>query len=859
MSKKKNRNKHTQNSKNNSKYFNGFFAFPSEPTDRKKIIETAILLVNEHANMNQFKIISWTKMDKSSSRIISNILESIKISDILIADISGLNPNVLFELGFAFGMGKKVLLFTQGNSTNEREKDISDIELISGLEIDSYENGEQLASKILSHMPEIFINREADIYKYGYNPEINKKVSNRGFFLKGITNHPIGLAAETSFKSIYSNYAIDDWKEDISQNLMFYIKELEKASGVVALFVDKVWDESRKVNARFSFICGMALAMDRNVLMIGLPGFKSPFDYKDILVSPKDEEKSRQAILDRFKANSESPTVNQLLPNSISQQKDTSKDIHYSIQTDSVNISSLNSLTNNDNSILSKEDKEIILIDINIGNSIAENEEHELAEYFVKTGQYYSALSAKQAIIIGAKGSGKTASFYQIRDFLRNSNPKNLVCEIKPSDYKMERFLGSLKILDEGKGLIGHVLENVWKTIVYTSILDTIYKELEKRPIFIEYSSDEKKLIDFVLLHQEIISSPFEQKLEKACNWLHEVGMDVDNFSKKIHSELLSQAKSILLPILCQKNKIVILIDNLDKAWEANSNLNLQAQLFFNLLGMHRRLHADFNIDNVSVLIYIRRNIYEYILNNVAREPDKLNAETIELEWNDKDVLLRVLEDRFVIASSYWDRTVEDVWSTFFKWNNKNISLKEWLYNSILPRPRDLIRFIQKAIEIAISLEHSEIQEEDLEKALISYSGFALEQIIAEYKAEEPWIVNFLNSFIGENSVFSFNRLADKIRSNSSKPLDSQQIVDRIITLISINFIGVRLNETPVIYAYNIQEGRKLSSIIKDTTLNKHTTFIIHPVFYHYLNIKDGEQELSVNKILRFIKKIFKS
>ena len=36
-------------------------------------------------------------MEKYSSRIISNILESISKSEILIADISGLNPNVLFS------------------------------------------------------------------------------------------------------------------------------------------------------------------------------------------------------------------------------------------------------------------------------------------------------------------------------------------------------------------------------------------------------------------------------------------------------------------------------------------------------------------------------------------------------------------------------------------------------------------------------------------------------------------------------------------------------------------------------------------------------------------------------------------
>lgn len=842
MAKKRSYAKMVKEKNRKINHYKGFFAFPGEPSDRRNIIEKAINAVNEKTHENRFKIISWTDINKTSSRIISNIMESINKSDILIADISDLNPNVLFEVGFAFGLGKKLLLFTQGFSSNDRQKDIDDIELIRGLNIDSYENLDQLADKILSNVPDIFLKREAEIYKYGYNPNISYNMDDRGFFLKGITNHQNALVALSIFRSIFSNCVIDDWVENISQTLMFYIREIAKASGIVALFVPSSWDNSRKVNARFSFICGMALGMHKNVLMVGLPGYKTPFDYKEIMVIANDEENIKKIIYDKFTLSIAQPTINQLSPDLARNDRERISDtINQSSGASSNNKQAQPSSNKQAGELLSKEEKEIILIDVNLGNSVAENEEFELPEYYIETGQYQQAMKSKQAIIVGTKGSGKTACFYKIRDHLRNNHPQNLVCEIKPSDYKMERFLESLKILGEGKGLIGHVLENVWKMVVYCSLLENIGQEIEDLPSFLGLTQEESRLMQFILKHSELINSPFEQKLEKACAWLHDVSHNVDNFSRKIHDEFLSEAKSALLPILRNKKRVVILLDNLDKAWEVNSNLKLQAQLIFNLLGIHRRLYTDFNIDDVSVLIFLRRNIFEYIAANIAREPDKLSADTIELLWNDKDVLLRVLEERFLIASDYWKRDVDNVWETFFRWGNTDISLKDWLYESVLPRPRDMINYIQKSIEIAINREHSEIQEIDLQDALNSYSGFALNQIITEYKAEEPWITDFLNSFTGENNIFSYSSLIKKIKMSCPESLSYEQLINRIITLVSIHFMGVRINGSTDMYACNLQESNKLKSIIRNSKLSKKIHFVIHPVFHRHLNIEKNE------------------
>ncbi len=45
--------------------------------------------------------------------VIDDILGSIRSADYLIADLTGRNPNVYYELGFAHAMGKPVVLLTQ--------------------------------------------------------------------------------------------------------------------------------------------------------------------------------------------------------------------------------------------------------------------------------------------------------------------------------------------------------------------------------------------------------------------------------------------------------------------------------------------------------------------------------------------------------------------------------------------------------------------------------------------------------------------------------------------------------------------------------------------------------------------------
>lgn len=53
---------------------------------------------------------------ENQQNILQNIVEGINMADVVIADLTGLNPNVFYELGLAHAMDKKVIIITQNIS-----------------------------------------------------------------------------------------------------------------------------------------------------------------------------------------------------------------------------------------------------------------------------------------------------------------------------------------------------------------------------------------------------------------------------------------------------------------------------------------------------------------------------------------------------------------------------------------------------------------------------------------------------------------------------------------------------------------------------------------------------------------------
>ena len=79
-----------------------FIAYPSKP----EIAD--VMRQVQQKNTSGLTVVTWERPDLGGNELISSIISSIKECDFVAADVTQLNFNVTYELGFALGLGKRV-------------------------------------------------------------------------------------------------------------------------------------------------------------------------------------------------------------------------------------------------------------------------------------------------------------------------------------------------------------------------------------------------------------------------------------------------------------------------------------------------------------------------------------------------------------------------------------------------------------------------------------------------------------------------------------------------------------------------------------------------------------------------------
>ncbi|WP_146124451.1 hypothetical protein [Burkholderia ambifaria] len=128
-----------------------FVAYPSRDQSLLSVVRGAIKKVT--AKTQDIRYERWEFNDIAGTPLISPIIEKIDESAFIVADITYLNLNVVYEVGYAIGKSKRVFLIRHSKTTGDR--DIAKrVGIFDTLGFSEYEDEESLAHRLTGEIDE---------------------------------------------------------------------------------------------------------------------------------------------------------------------------------------------------------------------------------------------------------------------------------------------------------------------------------------------------------------------------------------------------------------------------------------------------------------------------------------------------------------------------------------------------------------------------------------------------------------------------------------------------------------------------------------------------------------------------------
>lgn len=477
---------------------------------------------------------------------------------------------------------------------------------------------------------------------------------------------------------------------------------------------------------------------------------------------------------------------------------------------------------------------------LRFGNHVAEYEEERLVgDYFIPTAAYDDAVRGNQTLFVGRKGSGKTANLIKLKDEL-SRHQRNVVCVIKPQRFQMLGIVDLLKQYQH-RNVKAYAVESLWKFLLLTEIANTVYNDLPS----LQRADKTERFFNFIENNKDIICEDFSTRLEICIQNLEgTIGKSNDtnsysSVSEVLHSSILRELRLELGNFLSNEQRIAILIDNLDQAWERQNDLDALSEILWNLLEVVRQLPAELQQQSnkkhrleLSLAVFLRSDIF-YRIRQVAGEPDKMTYAL--LNWNDTD-LLRIIEERF--CSSFGTEEPDILWDRYFCSTVSGTPTREYITGTILKRPRDIIYFVNEAVRSAINNRHPKIEEEDIFEAEKQYFTQVLDSIKVENTSPDINLENVIYEFAGMPVNLSRNQVVGTLQSAG---ISDESINSTINLLHDLTFLGIEVGEDKFVFSQEPESSRKNKIMARRFAeiKNQENRYQIHKAFRAFLEINE--------------------
>lgn len=773
-----------------------FFAYPARPEFVAETIEQALRNLRDKSGITTVE--SWRETEIAGRFVADEVLTKIAERAALIADITQLNFNVAYEVGFALAKEKKVVI-TRHKGISARPPYVHDVGIFDTLGFVEYQNAEELENIVRGvtesapSLRNIYpINQNVPIYvmeaRYRTDPVtriISRIKKARLHFRSFDPQESPRLSGSDSFEQVAQSHGV-----------------------LLHLLPEQIFDAPVH-NIRVAFLAGLAEGFGKVLLVLQDGEEPVPIDYRDLVQVFTHPSQIDEAIADF------ATRVTEALQ----------QDRYYEI-----------------------EKEHTLLERLSFGASAAENEFSELSAYYLETDQFQRALRGEVRLVVGRKGSGKTAIFAQVRDRIRKER-QNVVLDLRPDGYQLLKFKEMvLRFL--GQGALEHTITAFWE---YLLLLEICHKLLEKdrlphtrdlrllepyRRLSALYESDRyvsegdfSERLSGLLQH---ITDDYQSKYGTNAN----VTLSQQEITELLYRHDVNELREQVVEYLRLKRALYLLFDNLDKGWPTHGLTTADITILRALLEATRKLERQLQRREITcyTLAFLRNDVYELL---VSETPDRGKEGRVALDWSDPD-LLRELVRRRLVYSDMPERPFHDLWPRVCVSHVKGEESSQYLIERSLMRPRALIDLANHCRGFAVNLGHSRIEPEDINKGLAAFSSDLVVDIGYEIRDVMPEAENVLYAFIDEPQTLPASTLLSLLEQNG---IASALIPSIINILLWYGVLGVRRLDGSVIYIYTVNyEMPILSGIIRKSEHNG-LVYVVNPAFVPGLQIREDRNQ----------------
>ncbi|MFF0010901.1 P-loop ATPase, Sll1717 family [Streptomyces sp. NPDC005374] len=459
---------------------------------------------------------------------------------------------------------------------------------------------------------------------------------------------------------------------------------------------------------------------------------------------------------------------------------------------------------------------EPLLARLHFGREDAERDVTEgllLRGGFLPNAAYRGALSGRKMLIIGRKGSGKSAICMRLMSDAGHAGGKVLVTPDEAAGEEIRRF--------ELQGLPGDSAKAlIWRYVFAVHAARHLVDHARGAHEGGHKADSVKALGRFLKQNGEAPGGGgrLVERLAQGARGL-QTSLSLEAFGVKAGVDLAQSPSegaraARQLEIVEQSvakafgdlgcdgvvhPPLLLMVDQLEQVWSAEPDSN---SMVIGLL-LAAKHAASLYGRSLRFLLFLRADIYDSLS---FGEGDKFHGDELRISWTEQ--ALKDLALARARASVGEELTEDRLWKELFPQTVDGEEITGHLFGRCLPRPRDAIQFLNLCQEKAwLDHERDRITEADVAQAGRQFSEWKLKDLTSEYLVAHPFLRNLFPLFQNTGYVVTraaltrrFEAAAETLHHDFPAYANALTLLGVVDVLYGTGFLGVRRGND-VVYA----------------------------------------------------------